>query len=544
LLKRLYILILVISFGIAAAQVPPGWQWVQTDTGTDSENGNAIATDPSGNIIVTGYFSSTPFVLGSYSLTNAGIYDFYAAKYDPFGNVLWAMQGGGTGSDMGLGVTCDQSGNVYITGYFYSPTFTISTYTLTNSGVGDIFVAKISPGGSLLWVRSFGSTNEENGNAITSDNSGNIYFTGFFRSAQLVMDTYTLTNSGSSDSFLSQIDNSGNILWARSFTCTANDAGSAIACDLSGNILLTGYFNTQMSLDTFNLTGNGSSDVYTTKTDASGNVLWANSAGGGLNDYGLGITRDNAGNVIVTGNFLSSTLIAGPDTLHSNGYYDVLIMKYNAGGALLWAHSQGGIFDDTGVGVITDNHSDIYLTGHFHSPSIIIGADTLENQDSNQGDGDCYLAKYSAAGNNMWATGFGGVTDDGTSAICRDAFENVFITGYYNSPSISFSTYTLTNSGLADIFVAKLNNPVTSLQSMNEGLTLTVYPNPTAGEIFISSGDLKIESVELLSVTGVKILQQESASANSLDLAFLPAGTYFLMIRTEKGNIGRKIIRL
>jgi hypothetical protein len=104
-----------------------------------------ISTDASGNILVTGEFTSPTITFGATTLTNSGSYDIFVVKYDPSGNVLWAKSVAGERQDLPAGISADASGNIVVTGNFESSTITFGTTTLTHSGgYHDMFVAKLS----------------------------------------------------------------------------------------------------------------------------------------------------------------------------------------------------------------------------------------------------------------------------------------------------------------------------------------------------------------------------------------------------------------
>jgi len=129
--------LLFVSYGLFAQA--PSWAWVKDGLGAKCEG---ISTDASGNIVVTGYFGSTHIMtFGTTTLTNSGMADIFVVKYDPNGNVLWAKSAGGTYDDWGDGISTDASGNIVVTGVFYTPTITFGTTILTNRGG---FVSKLS----------------------------------------------------------------------------------------------------------------------------------------------------------------------------------------------------------------------------------------------------------------------------------------------------------------------------------------------------------------------------------------------------------------
>src|SRR5205814_1304186 len=101
----------------------------------------------------------------------------------------------------------------------------------------------------------------------------------------------------------------------------------AITVDGTGNVYVAGeYFSAVCLFDNFSQTNAGVfSDIFIAKCDTDGNVLWVKRAGGTSADYATGIATDTAGNVYVTGYFLSSTATFGTVTLTnaSPGSYDL-----------------------------------------------------------------------------------------------------------------------------------------------------------------------------------------------------------------------------
>src|SRR5262245_16912892 len=135
--KFALILILNSQFLIlnSAAQSPT-WLWAKTASGASSENSYAVASDSGGNVIIAGKFYVTTFSIGSYTLTNAngGTADFFVAKYDAAGNVIWASSGGGTDYDDITDIATDVAGNVFVTGYYSGTSIILGNDTLTTSG--------------------------------------------------------------------------------------------------------------------------------------------------------------------------------------------------------------------------------------------------------------------------------------------------------------------------------------------------------------------------------------------------------------------------
>jgi hypothetical protein len=413
---------LILSFyGVAQT---PNWIWVRSAGQNCNGYSNSIAVDASGNTYITGYFYSDTLILGSITLTNidnsGNTSDLFIAKYDANGNVLWAESTGGLSSDGASSIAVDKLGSIYVAGWFYSPTINLGSFNLTNV-----------------------------------DNTGN-----------------------TSDLFLAKYDTNGNVIWAESIGGTDDDAANSIALDNTGNIFLAGNFYCDtLILGANTLVTAGNDDIFITKLDTNGNVIWAKSAGGTDNDLAYSVATDASWNTYVAGGFYSDTLVFGSYTLTNDnaGYEDIFLAKYDNSGNVLWAKSIGGANDDVAYSVVADESGNEYLTGCFRSPSLAFDANILTNNDSINGTEDIFLAKYTTTGNVLWAKSAGGTSDDDAFAVAVDTFGNTYLTGRFNSPVIKFGTDTLTNfipTGISsDIFLAKYNTNGNVLWAKSAGGT-------------------------------------------------------------------------
>ena len=127
----------------------------------------------------------------------------------------------------------------------------------------------------------------------------------------------------------------------------------------------------------------------------------------------------------------------------------------------LWAKSAVGTIWDEGNSVSTDASGNVYVTGYFQSATITFGSITMTN--SNSGWEEIFIVKYDSSGNALWAKSAGGSGNDYGQFVSIDANGNVFITGYFDSPQITFGSTILTNSTPTstpfgydnDIFIAR-----------------------------------------------------------------------------------------
>ncbi len=333
-----------------------------------------------------------------------------------------------------------------------------------------------------LWAKS--ACGSGNGVAsvtsITVDASGNSYITGYFQSDTITFGSFTLANdtnnSYTPNIFLAKYDANGNVLWARSAVGKSSvihtgDEALSVAVDILGNAYITGYFtSTSITFGSTTLSNSGSTDIFLTKYDINGNVLWAKTTGGTsyYNDVASSVVVDASGNAYITGNYYD-TIIFASDTLKNTSINpSIFLTKYDANGNVIWAEGTGGTSGDDATSVTVDVSGNIYLTGYFgagDNGNITFGTDTLINA----GEYDIFLAKYNTNGNVLWASSAGGTGEDMAYSLATDTLGNVYVTGYFDSPSIIFGSTTLTNSAIWNIFLTKYNASGTVVWARNVG---------------------------------------------------------------------------
>ncbi|MFH1320953.1 MAG: T9SS type A sorting domain-containing protein [Bacteroidota bacterium] len=364
-------------------------------------------------------------------------------------NWQWAKQGKGIGTKYGWSISNDSTGNLYITGSF-SNTAIFDTDTLTSTGSPDVFIVKYDNLGNVLWSSQAGGTDTIVGYGIISDNSGNSYITGYFKGT-VYFDDDTLISTGGRDVFVTKYDLSGNVLWAVRAGSTTNDEGFGIKIDGIGNIYVTGYFTGTSSFGTNTLNSAGIQDMFLAKYNTAGNVVWAKRAGNIGWDEGDALSVDALGNIYVTGTF-EWNVIFGTDNLFSSGYSDVFIARYDSAGNAIWGAGGGGAgWYDSGLGIAVDESGNSYITGYYYGPATF-GAYTL----TLIGSYDMFLVKYDASGNELWAKKGGGtgVNGDWGTGIGIDMFDNCYVTGRMEATS-TFGSVVLNSTGAEDVFVVK-----------------------------------------------------------------------------------------
>lgn len=553
-MKGLFPFILFIVIVINTNAQATDWLWAKSVGGTDSDFGKSVATDLNGNIFVTGYFSGDTLIFGIDTLINTvtigGASSIFLAKYDALGNVIWAKSaGGGPFSANANSVVTDTNGNVYITGFFGSPTITFGTTTLTNTGGTCIFLAKYDALGNVLWAKSPVGNSFDQANSVTIDLNENVYVTGKFESATLTFGSITLTNpNNNNDIFLVKYNSSGNVIWGKSAGSFGYDEGASIAADTSGNVYITGTFASVITFGTTTLTNTLSSiDIFLTKYNSSGNVVWARKASGTENDAAHSVATDENGNIYVTGEFPSPTLAFGTTTLtntSSNGFdTDIFLVKYDASGNVLWANSMGGTQQDYARSVTTDASENVYIIGDFSSPTITFGTITLTNPYTDPS----FITKFDASGSAIWAKKSTGVVNsyDYSYCITTDAIGNIYFTGNFQSPTIIFGIDTLTNNnnGSADIFLVKLGIPTGVAEIENEN-GFTIAPNPFISQTNIIFNEVqKNTTIKIIDILGKEIKTINLTGKQlTIEKGEMQTGIYFVQIIDVKNIVANKKI--
>jgi hypothetical protein len=124
------------------------------------------------------------------------------------------------------------------------------------------------------------------------------------------------------------------------------------------------------------------SDIFVSKYDSSGNIVWTKSFGGDSMDVASGVAIDQADNIIVTGKFNGATMVIGSIVLTKpigQVTSDAFIFKLDPNGNVLWAKNIGGTSLEEGKAVTTDEYDNIYLAGLFWGANVNFGVNTFSS---------------------------------------------------------------------------------------------------------------------------------------------------------------------
>lgn len=407
----------------------------------------------------------------------------------------WAKQTGNTNiNDLSFSVAVDGAGNVFTTGSF---TDTVDfdpgpgTFNMVSAGTEDVFISKLNATGNFVWAKRIGGKNDDTGMSIAVDDAGNVFIAGYF-SASADMDpgaaVLNFTSNGFSDVFVTKLDVSGNLIWAKQMGGSGGDQGTAIAIDGSQNVYTTGVFNSTADFDpgaaTFNLLSQGQEDIFISKLDASGNFMWAEDIGGIGTNIANSIAVDALGNIYTTGYFYATTdFDPGAGTFNltppSSGSA-AFVSKLNTSGGFAWAVSYGGPFSSyaQGNGITTDALGNVYTTGTFTKTIDFDGSASTFNFTSLGNSNDVFITKLNASGNFVWAKRMGGFGLDYAYSIALDTLGEIFTTGNFDGTADfdpGANTFNLVSSGFFDVFISGLDASGNFIMAASVGGTQNDY---------------------------------------------------------------------
>ncbi|RFS17842.1 SBBP repeat-containing protein [Emticicia sp. C21] len=427
--------------------IPSMTGWAAGGTGNDQ--GLGIATDNSGNVFVTGYFHSSA-TFGDTIVTSSGGADIFLAKYTSTGTLIWITTAGGSGTDASNDVAVDSNGDVYITGYIEA-TAHFNGSTLISSGSTDVFIAKYSSTGVFQWVNRGGSTLNDLAFSIAIDSGNNVYITGYCKDLSSFSGT-NVTSAGNADVFFAKYNTSGSLQWIQITGGPNDDVGRGICVDISGYVYLTGYTTGATNIANVPFVVGGGTDFFCAKySPFTSTYVWHGYGLGSGNDSGVGITTDLDGNTYMTGYFSNTFTLAGT-VVNSSGSLDVFVAKFNATPMLVWVKTAGGTGSDVGFDIVVDTDGNVFTTGYF--------AETVSfsnKQVTSAGLNDIFIAKYNSAGVVQWVQSSGNTEIDYGVDLALDADNNIYLSGYFQNTA-KFGSKNLISAGGQDVFVTRIKD--------------------------------------------------------------------------------------
>tara|TARA_B110001469_G_C9643977_1_gene324691 strand:+ start:504 stop:1796 length:1293 start_codon:yes stop_codon:yes gene_type:complete len=359
------------DFWVLKLDAENNMQWSKTFGGTNDDRGNDIIQTNDGGFAVLGYStSSNQDVPG-----NAGSQDFWMIKLDANGAISWSKTFGYTGADFGTTLLQTTDNNYLITGVldvtssggqgnsrnsqrhaggdiwalklsengdlqwskYFGGSFTDAPFGVVetedhnfiiagssdsgdvdlsnNNGSYDFWVLKIASNGTLLWERSLGGSEIDEGRAITTTNDGQFLIVGDTRS----QDINVSNNNGAADVWIIKMNTDGNLIWEKTIGGTSFDVARSVSKTQDNGFVISG---SSRSLDA-GFTNQGQNDALLLKIDSEGNLVWKQTIGGTEIDFFYDAVQLNDATIIAVGETSSSN----GDLTENKGFSDALIIK-------------------------------------------------------------------------------------------------------------------------------------------------------------------------------------------------------------------------
>lgn len=381
---------------------------------------------------------------------------------------IWATYFGGPDEEFCLDVADCHDGTLCLGGSTMSLSniATAGASQTTCAGSRDLYLARFSTEGVLLWATYFGGTNSEHGGNCCSDATGNVYITGETDSPTGIATPgahQTVFGGGDNDCLLARFSPAGIRLWATYYGGSGDDQFGGVDADADGKVCMTGMTQSPGNIATtgaHQTTPGGDFDAFLVLFTADGTRLWGSYYGGEAQDDGQDCSFDGNGNVYLCGITRSLSQIATPGCyqLLPGGDQEVFLVKFDDSGNRLWATYFGGSGPDHGWCCSADPFGNIALSGATWSSDNIAGPGAW--QATNLGQGDGFIALFSTSGQRRWSSFYGGSGMDNTIDVTSDSKGNFYLSGSTASITniASPGAFQPSMNGIGDAYLAKFDS--------------------------------------------------------------------------------------
>jgi hypothetical protein len=349
------------------------------------------------------------------------------------------------------------------------------------------FLMKINQSGDVVWAKSYGGSINEYGFSVQQTNDRGYIMAG----------TSTSFGADSADVYLVKTDAVGDTLWTRRYGGPRNEGGTSVKKTGDNGYIIVG---------TTKSFGAGGNDFYLVKTDSSGNLLWSKTYGGSGNDAASSVQITTDGGYIIVGN---------TNSFGANGIY---LIKSDSLGNVEWSKAIGG----QNPGSVQQTSDGGYVfTGQVFSDTgdlnvLLVKTDQLGNSGCNETDAatitNAVISKMSGT----------------STVIASKSVTNSIVP--HSVDSVNTATTLCTTVGL---------NEIKSI------LPLLISPNPSSGDFVITfPGIINQGTVEIYTVLGERIISKAvSLTSNfEINLENSSPGIYFVKVTDGERRYAQKIM--
>lgn len=507
--------------------------WAKGEGGIGNDAANGIALDSDNHTYITGNFAGSANFSGQ-NIQGGNLYDIFIAKYSATGALLWVKSNGGVNNEQGNAIRV-KGGFLYVCGFMEDSCYFGNQLFLT-SGEADVFTAKYDLNGNLIWVKKAGGAGFDYASSLDVDDNGNVYIAGTYENSISFDTTQLSTTNLFAESFYAKYDGNGNLVWAK--TSKGNSTNQLTGIAVSGSsIYTTGFFGGNFKMDATSLNSSTPSyDIMLAKLDLNGNMQWMKKAGSTLEDAANSICADNYGNPVI-GGYFASTASFDNNTVTYYDYNDAFVAKYDTAGNNLWVRACKGPELDAVFGMTADADNNIYATGLFEA-SLDVEGTLLTGPDR-----EVFIISYDPNGNLRWATKGGGIqTECGLGVAVKDN-SNVVACGYYLH-TCSFGTIPLDYADANDLFLLEYDQPFVSTIENIAGSHTAIYPSiaRSLGDLVLPVQNQESTQIEVYDAMGQLFFTTTTTLNKLLQYPDLQSGMYIAYLYTQGKRSKHKLL--
>ena len=354
--------------------------WQKIYGGEDDDVANAVVMLEDGDTAIIGECKS-------YGAQRS---DICVTRINSEGQTRWRKLLGGKKSDRGMAISRAKDGNLLILG---------SGKSFNPNADRDIYAAKLSLEGNVLWEKTFGGDRDEYAGGIAGTNDGGVL---------IVADTESYSKKGYKDIYILRLDKNGNEISKRTIGGEKAEEAKALTRTADGNFMMVGSREVERS---------GDADFFLMKLDQNGQKIWARTLGETNHDVLNAVTPTPDGGVVATG----STRSFGSEQT------DLSVMYFNKNGKLIWHKIYGYKYYDEGNAVTMTKNGGYLIAGTTNSMG--------------KGDFDTYIIALDAKGTLIWSKLYGERDKDIAHGITRTTDGSIVVVGESDSYKRSKNFY-------------------------------------------------------------------------------------------------------
>ncbi len=350
-------------------------QWQKVYGGKDDDIAKAVVMLEKGDTAVIGTCKSF----------DAKRSDICVTRLSKEGQTKWRRLLGGKKADHGIAISRAADGNLLILGEGKS----------FKHGGQDLYAAKLSLEGKVIWENSFGGDRDEYAGGIAGTKDGG---------ALLVGDSESFSKKGYRDIFIVRVDKNGKMLSTKTIGGKLNDEAKALTRTADGNFIMVGSREIRSS---------GDADFFLMKLNQNGEKIWARTLGQKYNDVLYAVAPTPNGGIVATGKTRS----------YNSVQTDLPVMHFNKDGKLIWFKIYGFKYYDEGYAITMTKDGNYMVAGKTDSMG--------------KGNFDDYILSLDGEGKLLWSGLYGGENQDIAHGITRTTDGAVVLVGESNSYSRS-----------------------------------------------------------------------------------------------------------